>query len=95
MLYTFWVAYKVWNEKLLPLQGKTRVLALYFLRIIVIFVAFYTPILVLSIVSIYTAPEPGASVTTPYFTWNTDSPDTLSDPERSDLLFFAPEGGYL
>ena len=46
----FGVTYKVHKQKLLPLQGSTRALALYFMRIIVVFIAFYFPMLTLAMI---------------------------------------------
>jgi len=66
-LYVFWVAYKIKHEKLLPLKGRTRVLALYFMRIVVIFVAFYIPILLLATYGFIVAPGPDDAVSIHYF----------------------------
>merc|ERR1719162_419242 len=67
-LYVFWTAYKIHTKKLLPLQGRTRVLALYFMRIIVIFVAFYIPILLVATYGFAIAPDPEEEVvSTQYF----------------------------
>jgi len=66
-LYTFWVAFKIRKNKLLPLQGRTRALALYFWRIILVFVAFFLPIFVLANYVTTAAPEPGESATISYF----------------------------
>jgi len=45
-IYFFRVAYKIKRENLLPLTGRTKALAMYYLRIAVIFTGFYIPITV-------------------------------------------------
>jgi hypothetical protein len=46
-MYLAYICIQVWRGKLLPLNGRTRVLALYFLRIIVAFFVFWIPGIVL------------------------------------------------
>lgn len=49
ILYVFWCGYQVWKRKLLPLKGRTRALGMYFVRIVVIFLVFYIPMLCIAI----------------------------------------------
>jgi hypothetical protein len=49
----FWVGYKVKTGKLLPLNGRTRALALFFSRIVGTFLAFYAPIFILSMIKLF------------------------------------------
>jgi len=58
LLYVFAIGYKVKKEKLLPVEGRTRVIALYFMRIIVIFMTFYIPMLVLANAVSFISPGP-------------------------------------
>jgi len=48
-LYFFRVAYKIKRENLLPLTGRTKALAMYYLRIAVVFTGFYIPITVFGV----------------------------------------------
>jgi len=57
MCYVFWIGYQVRKQKLLPLKGRTRALAFFFLRIVIIFMAIYAPMLILAIVSVTIPPE--------------------------------------
>ncbi len=41
--YVFWVGYDIWKKNMLPIRGKTRSIALYFSRIVLVFVVFYVP----------------------------------------------------
>mmetsp|Transcript_4567 Transcript_4567/g.10816 ORF Transcript_4567/g.10816 Transcript_4567/m.10816 type:complete len:416 (-) Transcript_4567:190-1437(-) len=47
--YVVFVSIRVWRKKLLPRKGRTRALSLFFLRVIVVFVLFYFPNLMLSL----------------------------------------------
>jgi len=47
--YVVFVTIRVWRKKLLPRKGRTRALSLFFLRVIVVFVLFYFPNLMLSL----------------------------------------------
>lgn len=57
LCYVFWIGYQVKKQKLLPLKGRTRALAFFFLRIIIIFLTIYTPMLIIAIVSTMISPE--------------------------------------
>mmetsp|Transcript_4570 Transcript_4570/g.10821 ORF Transcript_4570/g.10821 Transcript_4570/m.10821 type:complete len:416 (-) Transcript_4570:190-1437(-) len=48
--YVVFVTIRVWRKKLLPRKGRTRALSLFFLRVIVVFVLFYFPNLMLTVV---------------------------------------------
>mmetsp|Transcript_4571 Transcript_4571/g.10823 ORF Transcript_4571/g.10823 Transcript_4571/m.10823 type:complete len:388 (-) Transcript_4571:198-1361(-) len=48
--YVVFVSIRVWRKKLLPRKGRTRALSLFFLRVIVVFVLFYFPNLMLTVV---------------------------------------------
>mmetsp|Transcript_4560 Transcript_4560/g.10806 ORF Transcript_4560/g.10806 Transcript_4560/m.10806 type:complete len:380 (-) Transcript_4560:258-1397(-) len=48
--YVAFVSIRVWRKKLLPRKGRTRALSLFFLRVIVVFVLFYFPGTMLSVV---------------------------------------------
>jgi hypothetical protein len=67
LLYVFAIGYKVKKRKILPLKGHTRVLALYFMRIIVIFVTFYIPMLVLANAVNFISPGPNDPIKANYF----------------------------
>eukprot|EP00547_Thalassionema_nitzschioides_P013810 CAMPEP_0194247922 /NCGR_PEP_ID=MMETSP0158-20130606/17216_1 /TAXON_ID=33649 /ORGANISM="Thalassionema nitzschioides, Strain L26-B" /LENGTH=226 /DNA_ID=CAMNT_0038984077 /DNA_START=502 /DNA_END=1179 /DNA_ORIENTATION=+ len=41
--YVMYVKVSIWRQKLLPQRGRTRILSLYFLRILVLFFGFYFP----------------------------------------------------
>ena len=49
ILYVIYVSWKVHKGRLLPLKGRTRALAIYFFRIIWLFVLFYIPNVILGI----------------------------------------------
>ena len=49
LVYVLWRGYQIWHQRLLPLKGKTRALGLYFCRIVVTFIAFYAPMLVIAL----------------------------------------------
>jgi len=67
MLYVFAIGYKVKKEKILPLKGHTRCLALYFMRIIVIFLTFYIPIVVFALAVNFISPGPNDPIKVNYF----------------------------
>jgi len=46
-LYFIYISVRVWRDKLLPLNGQTRALSLYFLRIVVFFFIFWIPCIVI------------------------------------------------
>lgn len=43
LVYVFYLAYDIWKQKLLPIRGHTKALAIFFFRIVWIFTAFYVP----------------------------------------------------
>ena len=43
MIILLWVSFDVWHRKLLPIRGKTRLMALYFLRIVIVFLMTWLP----------------------------------------------------
>ena len=53
IVYCVMVCCNVINRKLLPLKGRTRALALYFLRIIGTFIFFYTPFTIVYVVYVF------------------------------------------
>jgi len=52
LIYVLWVGYKVKTQNLLPVSGRTRVLALFFFRIVVNFLIFYTPMFIVAMLQI-------------------------------------------
>jgi len=46
ILFVVYVCIRVWKDKLLPLNGETRALALFFIRIAVVFFAVWIPIVI-------------------------------------------------
>jgi len=57
LLYVAFVRFQLWHKKLLPVSGKTRVLSLYFMRIVVVFFCFYlTNIVLISLIAIQETP---------------------------------------
>jgi hypothetical protein len=52
-VYVFWVAYAIRKQKLLPRKGRTRALALYFSRIVIIFILFFTPMMIIAMYSLF------------------------------------------
>lgn len=47
LLFSLWVCFDVWHRNLLPKRGRTRVLSLYFLRVIVVFLVTWIPYFVI------------------------------------------------
>lgn len=56
-IYVLYVRFNLWRRQLLPKTGKTRVLSLYFMRILVVFFAFYYPSIIVSLVRSRTKSE--------------------------------------
>ena len=54
--YVFWVWFRVWKRKLLPLRGRTRMIALYFCRIVVVFLGFSFPAMMMSTIRTWLDP---------------------------------------
>jgi hypothetical protein len=52
-LYTIGACLHVWWKKLLPSQGRTRVLSIYFLRVVIVFLLTWVPFLILVDVTYY------------------------------------------
>jgi hypothetical protein len=53
IVYVVWICAIIDRRNLLPLKGRTRALAMYFLRIIGTFIFFYTPMTIVYIVYVY------------------------------------------
>lgn len=47
--YVVFIRIQMWRKKLLPPEGRTRVLTLFFLRVVIIFLLFYIPNLLLTV----------------------------------------------
>ena len=47
-LYIFYICFVIWKDNLLPRTGRTRVISLYFLRLIMIFSVFWIPVIFIS-----------------------------------------------
>ena len=56
-LYTIVACIDVWWKKLLPTQGRTRVLSLYFMRVVLVFLLTWVPFLILVDVTYYKTAE--------------------------------------
>ena len=47
ILYVIWVCYDIWKRDLMPPAGRRRLLSVYLLRIVIVFVVMFTPSVVL------------------------------------------------
>ena len=54
--YVFWVWFRIWKRNLLPLRGRTRMIALYFCRIVLVFLGFTFPAMMLMTVRTWLNP---------------------------------------
>jgi hypothetical protein len=53
LLYAAWVCFDIWKNNLMPSRGKRRLLSIYFVRIIAVFVGMWLPFIVLVYIAGY------------------------------------------
>lgn len=59
VLYVLWMGYVVYKRNLLPIKGRTRAIAIYFFRIVLVFLLFYIPNLTLAFIYVHIPTDEG------------------------------------